>query len=324
MKTVLVTGGAGFIGSHVCERLLHDGYAVVCVDDFNDYYDPATKERNIASCRNNKAFFLCHADVRDSKAMDAVMGKHDCSYIIHLAARAGVRPSLENPLLYADTNINGTINLLELAKTYKVRGFLFASSSSVYGLNEKVPFSEEDDVSRQISPYGVSKRAGELYCHAYHQLYGIPITCLRFFTVYGPRGRPDMAPYLFTQRIDREKPIDVYGDGTSKRDYTYVGDIVDGIMAAMKKNCPFEIINLGNSHPIQLREFISIIEERLGKKAQIRKMPVQAGDVPATYADMRKAERLLDFRPKTGIKEGMSLFIDWYGEQKRKQPREKT
>lgn len=312
METVLVTGGAGFIGSHVCERLLRDGHQVVCVDDFNDYYDPAAKERNVSLFAGNKAFSLHREDIRDRKAMDAVMRKHACTRIIHLAARAGVRPSLDDPALYADVNINGTLNLLELAKAYKVKGVVSASSSSVYGLTKRIPFSEDDEVSCQISPYGVSKRAGELYCHAYHELYGIPITCLRFFTVYGPRGRPDMAPYKFTKLIDGGKPIEMFGDGSSRRDYTYIADIVDGIIAAMVKNCPFEIINLGNSNPISLKEFIAIIEEKLGKKAAVKRLPLQPGDLPETYADVRKAERLLGFRPNVSVKEGMGKFIDWY------------
>ncbi len=318
METVLVTGGAGFIGSHVCERLLHDGHQVVCVDDFNDYYDPAAKERNVSAFVGNKAFSLHRSDIRDRNAMEKILQAHQCTRIIHLAARAGVRPSLDNPALYADVNINGTLNLLELAKAYKVKGVVFASSSSVYGLNKKVPFSEDDDVTSQISPYGVSKRADELYCHAYHELYGIPITCLRFFTVYGPRGRPDMAPYKFTKLIDEGKRIEMFGDGASWRDYTYVADIVEGIIAAMKKNCPFEIINLGNSNPIALKEFITLIEEKLGKKAAIKRLPPQPGDLPETYADVRKAERLLNFRPKVGVKEGMGRFIDWYLEQQRR------
>lgn len=312
METVLVTGGAGFIGSHVCERLLAEGFYVVCVDEFNDFYNPSIKHQNISSCTHHKNFVLYEADIRDEKAMDLIMKKHACTYIIHLAARAGVRPSLENPLLYADVNINGTIILLERAKAYKVKGFVFASSSSVYGLNKKIPFSEDDAVNSQISPYGASKRAGELYCHGYHKLYGIPITCLRFFTVYGPRGRPDMAPYKFTRHIAEEKPIDQYGDGSSRRDYTFVTDIVEGIVAAMKKNYPFEIINLGNANPIALKDFIKIIEDKLGKRAVIQQKPMQAGDLPETYADVRKAERLLGFKPKVGIKEGMSMFIDWY------------
>jgi len=318
METILVTGGAGFIGSHVCERLLRDGYHVVCVDDFNDYYNHAAKERNISGFSGHKAFILYRQDIRDKEAMDGIMRRHSCTRIIHLAARAGVRPSINDPLLYADVNINGTIILLELAKAYKVKGFIFASSSSVYGLNKKIPFSEEDDVSSQISPYGVSKRAGELYCRAYHELYGMPITCLRFFTVYGPRGRPDMAPYKFTQLIHEGKQIEMFGDGSTRRDYTYVTDIVDGIMKAMEKNCPFETINLGNSKPTSLKEFIGIIEDKLGKKASIRKMPMQPGDIPETYADLSKAGRLLGFRPKVGIKEGMGLFIDWYLEQARR------
>ena len=315
MESVLVTGGAGFIGSYVCERLLQEGHKVICADDFNDYYDPERKKKNVAPFLSNKQFVLHHADIRNKKVMDDIFKKHQCSYLIHLAARAGVRPSLADPVLYADVNINGTLILLDLAKAYKIKGFLFASSSSVYGFNKKIPFSEDDPVNEQASPYGVSKRAGELYCYAHHQLYGTPITCLRFFTVYGPRGRPDMAPYKFTRLIHEGKPIEMYGDGNSRRDYTYVSDIVDGIMAAMKKNYPFEIINLGNANPVKLKDFISIIEKNVGKQATITQLPMQPGDLPETYADVKKAEKLLGFKPKIDIKEGMKRLVAWYQEE---------
>lgn len=312
METILVTGGAGFIGSHTCKRLLDENYRVVCVDDFNDFYNPKIKEKNIKQISKNKNFKSYKADIRDYKKLKKIFSENRIDKVIHLAARAGVRPSIENPELYIDVNINGTVNLLELAKEFKIKNFIFGSSSSVYGINKKVPFSENDRVENQISPYAVSKKTGELYCYAYHKLYNSNITCLRFFTVYGPSGRPDMAPLKFTILIDKEKELPMYGDGSSSRDYTYVADIVDGVVSALKKDFSFEIINLGDSNPVKLKYFISLIEKEVGKKAKIKQMPVQKGDVPITYADTKKAEKLLGYKPKIKIEEGIRRLVRWY------------
>ena len=293
---ILVTGGAGFIGSHTCERLLKEGHTVVCADNFNDSYDPKQKRDNIL----------------DDVKLARLFKEHKISKIIHLAARAGVRPSLREPCLYFDVNVKGTINLLELAKQQDVENFIFGSSSSVYGNSSKVPFSETDATESQISPYAASKKCGELLCRTYSEIYGLNITCLRFFTVYGPRGRPDMAPFKFFDSIYNGREIEMYGDGTSERDYTYIADIVDGIVRALDRKFRYEIFNLGGSDPISLRRFISVIEEVAGKKAHIIQRPIPLGDVQRTYADISKAGRLLGYKPKTDITEGMRQFASWY------------
>lgn len=311
---ILVTGGAGFIGSHLCERLLKEDNEVICLDDFNDFYKPEIKERNISSCKKNKKFKLYRADIRNKKILEDIFRKEKIGQIVHLAARAGVRPSINNPQLYAEVNVLGTINLLECARKSKIEKFIFGSSSSVYGLNKKIPFSEDDSLNNMISPYAITKYAGERFCYQYNQTHNIPVVCLRFFTVYGPRGRPDMAAYKFTERINDSREIEMYGDGHSKRDYTYVSDITEGIMSAIKKEFNFEIINLGDSRPVELKYLIKLIEKNLGKKATIKNMPPQQGDVPATYADIRKAKRLLNYNPKIKIEDGIKYFIKWYKE----------
>lgn len=308
---VLVTGGAGFIGSHLVDKLVEKGVEVICLDNFDPYYDPGIKKKNIKHNLGNKNFKLVEADMRDEKALRRVFEEDDIEKIVHLAAKVGVRPSIENPLLYEDVNVHGTLNLLESCKKYGTENFVFGSSSSVYGITGKVPFSE-DDVPRPISPYGVSKRSGELLCHAYSSLYDISVTCLRFFTVYGPRQRPDMAIHKFVKLIDRGEKIPMYGNGTSKRDYTYIDDIVNGIMTALEKKFGFEVFNLGNSETVELRRLISLIEEELGKGAKIERLPDQPGDVPITYADISKAKKLLNYSPKTRIKEGIAKFVEWY------------
>lgn len=312
---VLITGGSGFIGSHVCDFLLARGDTVICVDEFNNYYDPKIKKQNIKDCIKNKRFVLYKEDIRNIAGMRDIFAKEHPEKVIHLAARAGVRPSIENPLLYQDVNVRGTLNLLELSREFMTKNFVFASSSSVYGANKKVPFSESDNVDNPISPYASTKKAGELLCHVYHHLYRMNVVCLRFFTVYGPRGRPDMAPYLFTKCINEGKSIEIFGDGSSKRDYTFVADIVSGIVAALDKELGYEIINLGNSKTVELNHLIHIIEKNLGKKAKIVQKSVQPGDVPLTYADISKAKRLLGYDPKMIIEDGMKQFIDWYLEQ---------
>lgn len=307
---VVVTGAAGFIGSHLCERLLAEGLAVLGVDSFDDFYDPQVKRRNIDGCLKNKNFQLIEADIRDSASMDKAISDGD-DIIVHLAAKAGVRPSIAQPLLYADVNVNGTTALLEAAKKHKVSRFIFGSSSSVYGNNEKVPFSEDDSVDFPISPYAATKKAGELICHTYHHLYGINVTCLRYFTVYGPRQRPDLAIHKFAKLIEQSKPIPVYGDGSMMRDFTYIDDIIDGTVAAMEKCVGFNIYNLGHSHPISVNELIAEIEKALGKKAVKEYLPPQPGDVERTYADITKAAKDLGYNPSTTIQQGLAKFAAW-------------
>lgn len=306
----LITGAAGFIGSHLCERLLDDGLTIVGVDNFDDFYDPQIKHYNLSQCLKNKNFQLVEADIRDSAAMDKTISG-GVEIIVHLAARAGVRPSIEKPLLYADVNVNGTTVLLESAKKHKVNKFIFGSSSSVYGNNKKIPFSEGDSVDFPISPYAATKKAGELICHTYHHLYEIHITCLRFFTVYGPRQRPDLAIHKFAKLIEQDKPIPVYGDGTMMRDFTYIDDIIDGTVAAMDKCSGFDIYNLGESRPISVNDLIVEIEKALGKKAVKEYLSPQPGDVERTYADVTKAVRVLGYKPNTTIQAGLTKFVQW-------------
>lgn len=317
---ILVTGGAGFIGSHTIRALLSRGESVICVDNFNDFYNPEIKEKNIRGFLNNKNFKLCRADICDFNKLKKVFLENEIDLIIHLAARAGVRPSIQNPILYSKVNIDGTLNLLELAREFKISNFIFASSSSVYGNNKKVPFSEKDNVDNPISPYAATKKAGELICYTYHKLYKISIVCLRFFTVYGPSGRPDMAPYKFTKLIFEGKEVPMYGDGSSCRDYTYINDIVSGIVSSIgyvKAHKCYEIFNLGNSQTVKLRQLIAVIEKLLDKKAKIKRLPSQPGDVEKTYADISKAKKFLGWSPKTKIEEGMEKFVEWYKENEK-------
>jgi len=307
---VLVTGAAGFIGSHLSERLLGDGWTVVGVDNFDDFYDPQIKRRNINTCVKNKNFQLIEADIRDRPAMEEAVSK-GVDIVVHLAARAGVRPSIAQPLLYADVNVNGTVVLLEAAKKHKVGKFIFGSSSSVYGNNKKVPFSEDDNVDFPISPYAATKKADELICHTYHHLYGMAMTCLRFFTVYGPRQRPDLAIHKFARLIEQGKPISIYGDGTMSRDFTYIDDIISGTVAAMEKCSRFNIYNLGESRPITVNDLVVEIEKALGKKAVKEHVPPQPGDVERTYADVTKAVRELGYNPTTTIESGLLKFVAW-------------
>lgn len=322
MAKVLVTGGAGFIGSHVSRALLENGDEVVILDNFNDYYDPKIKERNVAGLageeadvalgRSGRGVKLYRMDICDAEGVRAVFEKEKFDKVVHLAARAGVRPSIQNPKLYDEVNIGGTVNLLEAARAQNVPHFVFASSSSVYGESKDIPFSEDQAVDHPISPYAATKRAGEMFCENYSRLFGLKVTCLRFFTVYGPAGRPDMAPYLFTEAVWSGRPIRRFGDGTSRRDYTYVDDIVSGVVAATNNPFDFEIINLGNHQTVSLNDFIKAIEEILNKKAVIEQHPTQPGDVPLTYANIEKAQKLLNYHPQTDIKHGMAKFIDWY------------
>jgi UDP-glucuronate 4-epimerase len=309
----LVTGGAGFIGSHVCERLLRDGHRVWAFDDLNDFYDPQIKRRTLEDIRSlGQPFTFVHGDLTEAGAVNALFAAVKFDQVIHLAARAGVRPSLEQPALYQRVNVEGTVNLLEAARQSGVKKLTLASSSSVYGVNAKVPFSENDPVVSVISPYAASKLAGEALGQVYHHLYGLDIAMLRFFTVYGPRQRPDLAIHKFTRLIDAGKPIPVFGDGSTARDHTFVSDIVDGVMACTKQAFGFEIFNLGESQTIRLDELIALIESALGKKAVINRQPLQPGDVPLTFADISKAQRRLGYRPQVPAKKGIPLFVDWF------------
>jgi len=316
---ILLTGGAGFIGSHVGRELLSEGHRVIVLDDFNDYYDPGIKRGNIHA--HLAGAEVVEGDLRDKAVVRAAYAVAPVDAVIHLAARAGVRPSLLDPELYLSTNVMGTFNILEMAREHGVGKFLFASSSSVYGVNEKVPFAEDDLLQRTISPYAMTKLAGEHLCSNFAHLYGMQVLCLRFFTVYGPGQRPDLAIHKFTRKIDRGEPIDQYGDGSTERDYTYVDDIVQGVLAAFRYNdSNFEIFNLGESQTTQLCDLIAAIEDALGKKAEIRRLPEQPGDVPRTFADISKARRMLGYDPQTKIREGIPKFIEWYLAREQAQP----
>ena len=319
MRNILITGGAGFIGSHLVDRLLAEGgWRVMVVDDFNDFYDPSIKRANISAHLQNEAYKLVEADIRERGALEHAFAETNFDCIVHLAARAGVRPSLSEPTLYAETNINGTLNLLELARAQGVPQFIFGSSSSVYGINSKVPFSEGDPIFNPISPYAATKAAGELLCHTYAHLYDIRIVCLRLFTVYGARQRPDLAIHKFAKLINAGKPIPVFGDGTTRRDYTYIDDIIAGVRAAIDYDASrFEIINLGESRTVELQELISLLEDALDQHAEIDRQPAQPGDVPQTFADVTKARRLLGYDPRTQIEEGIQRFVAWFRENGR-------
>jgi UDP-glucuronate 4-epimerase len=312
----LVTGGAGFIGSHVVEALLARGERVVCVDNFDSFYDPAIKRANLRAVASHERFSLVEADIRDQGAMAGLFETHRVNRVFHAAARAGVRPSLADPLLYEDVNVRGTITLLEAVRRRPISVFVFASSSSVYGGLTTVPFSETAVVNRPISPYAATKLAGEVICHTYHHLYGLPITCLRFFTVYGPRQRPEMAIHQFVRLIEAGQPVPMFGDGSAKRDFTYIDDIVQGILAALDQPFPYEIFNLGESETIELRALIQLIEQNLGKKARIERLPAQPGDMPVTYADITKAKTLLKYRPSTPVKDGVKRFVEWFRDKR--------
>jgi UDP-glucuronate 4-epimerase len=341
-KTVLVTGGAGFIGSYTAEALLARGDDVIIVDELNDYYDVTIKEDNLQMLidkyeyieltdgadiapqekrkypkeKGKLSFYqvdICNREAMSKILEDEAKNGRKITHICHLAARAGVRYSIENPDVYVHSNVQGTLVLLDLAREYKVYNFVYASSSSVYGNNEKVPFSETDPVDHPVSPYAATKRAMELLCSTYNHLYEIPMAGLRFFTVYGPRGRPDMAPFKFIANISRGQKIEKYGDGTTSRDYTYITDIVQGVLAAIDKQfAKMEIFNLGNSNTVTLNRFIEVVEEVVGKKALIRPMPLQPGDVPRTYADLTKSKKLLGYEPKVSIEQGLKNMADWY------------
>ncbi len=312
METILVTGAAGFIASHLSEALLEKGHKVIGIDNLHPYYDIKQKEANLEILKKYPNFTFYKADLRYLEELKEVFSKHKFDRIAHIGGNGGVRASLEDPEYYQETIVGGTTHLLRLGNEQEVKNFVFASSSSVYGNRKTVPFKETDNVDNPVSPYAACKKAAELMGYAWHYLYGLNVTCLRFFTVYGPRGRPDMAPFKFVKRISEGTPVIRYGDGSSQRDYTYIADVVKGIVAALERPLGYEIINLGNNKPIALNDFIKTIEEITGKKAIIKEEPMPKADVPITYADISKAKELLDFEPVTQIREGMAKFWEWF------------
>ena len=319
---ILVTGAAGFIGFHLCRRLLSDGFAITGMDNLNDYYDPALKQARLAMLREFPAFSFHQLDLADRDGMRQLFAETQPEIVVHLAAQAGVRYSVENPHVYIESNVVGFLNILEGCRHHKVKHLVYASSSSVYGLNTKMPFSVEDHVDHPASLYGATKKANELMAHSYSHLYGIPTTGLRFFTVYGPWGRPDMAYFSFTKAILAGNPISLFNHGKMKRDFTYVDDIIEGVVRVMrhvpqgmaKGAPPYRIYNIGNQNPVELERFVQILEEHLGKKAVIQYMPMQAGDVVATYADVQDLMRDTGFAPSTSLEDGLRHFAKWYGE----------
>jgi UDP-glucuronate 4-epimerase len=318
MNNILVTGGAGFIGSHLCECLLNEGAKVICLDNFDNFYDPSIKIKNVEGIAKkfSEQFELVTGDIRNPDHLKGIFQKNQIDSVVHLAARAGVRPSIAEPLLYQDVNIRGTNVLLEACKATGIKNFVFASSSSVYGENQRVPFTEEDLEIQPISPYGATKRAGELLCYSYHHLYGTNIACLRIFTAYGPRQRPEMAIHKFTRLIDQGEKIPIYGDGSTRRDYTYIDDLIEGILGVIRYHKGFEVYNLGESQTTSLIELIKLIEGAFGEKADIEMLATQPGDVSITYADITKAKRVLGYQPKVKMEEGIRRFVEWYKAQR--------
>lgn len=312
VQRVLITGGAGFIGSHLAERLLNEGVSVLCLDNFDDYYDPRIKRENIVDALKHPNYRLIEGDIRDQDLLSHLLAQEPVGAIVHLAARPGVRPSLQQPGLYEQVNIQGTLSVLEMAHRYGVPKILFSSSSSVYGSSNSHPSTETDRVDNPQSVYAVTKRTGELLANTYHQLYGMSVGCLRLFTVYGSRQRPEMAIHKFTRLIWKEEELPVFGDGSSERDYTYIDDIIDGLVAALESDFGFEIINLGGSQPVFLHRMITLIEESLSRQAHIKNLAEQPGDVKRTCARIEKAHRLLGFSPKVPIEKGIPLFVQWF------------
>lgn len=310
MRRVVITGGAGFIGSHLAERLLRDGRSVAVLDNFDPFYDPEVKERNLAGVEGTAGFRLVRGDIRDPSALDDALAE-GADLVVHLAAKAGVRPSLADPVGYASVNVDGTVQVLEAVRRHAVPRLIFGSSSSVYGNNAKVPFSESDPVDEPVSPYAATKRAGELLCHAHHHVHGTDVACLRFFTVYGPRQRPDLAIHSFARAMLEGRAISMFGDGTNGRDYTYVDDVVGGILLAADRIRGFRIWNLGGSSPVPLAEMIRGIAEGLGLRPDVRREPMQPGDVDRTWADVTRAREELSWAPRVPFEEGLSRFLDW-------------
>ena len=313
---ILVTGCAGFIGSNLVDQLLLEGFQVVGVDNFNNYYDPRIKRENVAKALASRKFKCYEVNILDFPRLTNIFKNEGIDKVIHLAARAGVRPSIEDPFLYSEVNVLGTVNLLKLSTEYKVRQFIFGSSSSVYGESKKLPFGEDDNCQEVASPYGASKRAAEFFVESFHHSFGLPSVILRFFTVYGERGRPDMAPALFTSAIVEGKKIVQFGDGSTSRDYTYVGDIVRGIILTLNHDFEFEVINLGNSSPVKLSDFISILENTFGKVAKIETRTKQSGDVDKTWANIARANRLLGWQPQVDLAHGIRRYFEWLQKSK--------
>jgi UDP-glucuronate 4-epimerase len=311
-RRYLVTGGAGFIGSNLVDRLLHDGHAVTVVDNFDPFYDRVRKQANLRGAAHSPGFQLIEADITNENAVAAACDECQPDVIVHLAARAGVRPSIDDPVGYTRVNVEGTLRLLEQARRRSGLRFVFASSSSVYGDRADGPFRESDRVDNPISPYAATKKAGELLCHTYHHIYGLPVACLRFFTAYGPRNRPDLAIAKFTRLIDQGEPIPVFGDGSSRRDYTFIDDIVDGIVRAANRCEGYAIYNVGNSNPVELSRLVDVIGKALGRTPRIQRQPMQPGDVRATFADVSLARRELGYAPTTSLEEGISRYVAWY------------
>jgi UDP-glucuronate 4-epimerase len=315
-QSILVTGGAGFIGSHLVERLLAEGYGVVALDNFDSFYDPAIKRANTVAASADENYRLVEGDIRDAGMLADLFAAETFDAVVHLAARAGVRPSIEDPVLYSSVNLDGTTRLLEACRRHDVRRFIFGSSSSVYGNNRKVPFSEADPVDHPISPYAATKKAGEVICHSFHHLFGMDITCLRFFTVYGPRQRPEMAIHKFARLMQEGQEIEQYGDGGSARDYTYVGDIVEGVVRSLRRCSGYRILNLGGSQTLTLKELVQKIGDGLGVSPRVKQLPMQPGDVMRTWADITRAERQLEWSPEVQIDDGLRYFLQWFQEQR--------
>lgn len=314
MALALVTGGAGFIGSHTGEAFAGRDDEVVCLDSFHDYYPREIKERNLERLRQSDRFHLVEGDVCDAAIVEDTFARYQPDVVVHLAARAGVRPSLQEPEEYLRVNIEGTLNMLRAAVQHPPRRFVFASSSSVYGCRNSLPYSEEQDITHPVSPYAASKVGAEALCFTYHHLYQLPVTCLRFFTVFGPRQRPDLAINTFVRLMLADQPVRMFGDGSSSRDYTYVGDVVRAILAAADTELDFETINVGNSHPLTLRELIAAVGQAVGREPRIEQLPAQPGDMLHTYADISKAKRLLGWEPQVSMAEGLAEFVRWHQE----------
>ena len=314
--TVLVTGGAGFIGSYLVESLLDEKYGVVCLDNFDPFYDPAIKEANLTQARRWPFFTLIRGDILNLELVEEIFARHAIEKVVHLAALAGVRPSLASPARYVDVDVKGTVHLLEAACRNGVRQFVLGSSSSVYGASPHLPYREDQPTEHQVSPYAAAKRAAEVYCATYQSLYGVPVTVLRFFTVYGPRQRPDMAIHKFTRLLHLGEPVPLYGNGTSARDYGYIDDTVAGIMAALEHPFPYEVFNLGSGQLVSLTELLQVVAEAVGVTPKSHRLPDQPGDVPTTWADTSKAQRLLGYQPQVSLQEGVSRFVSWYREHR--------
>jgi UDP-glucuronate 4-epimerase len=312
VQHILITGGAGFIGSHLCEKLVSCGHRVTCLDNFDPFYDPQIKRDNLAAFDGSENFRLVEGDIRNLELLQGLWRDDAPETVVHLAAKAGVRPSIEDPLAYQEVNVNGTANLLEMCRRHGTKKFIYASSSSVYGNNRKIPFAEDDPVDHPISPYAATKKAGELLCHTYHHLFGLPIFCLRFFTVYGPRQRPEMAIHKFARLIRDRQQLPVFGDGGSDRDYTYIDDIIDGVNRAIERCSGYRIFNLGESQTTTLRNLITLLEKSMGATAIIDYQPMQPGDVQRTYADLERSRAELGYSPSVPVELGIPLFVKWF------------